>query len=162
MTKRQLIDEIRTMNGSAEPAFLAKFGDEQLEAYLHHLRTALSPRPLEARQRGRAADPAAAPGPQPLEVAVAVAEPPAEPPAQTVAPQPSAGRWRPPAGARPAAAPEPPAAASAEDHRATPAAPPDRPDRAGAQPAREPNPPPDESNRSPFATSDEEMPAWLF
>jgi len=37
MTKRQLIDEIRTINLSANPAFLAGFEDTELSAYLHNL-----------------------------------------------------------------------------------------------------------------------------
>ena len=44
MTKRQLIDEIITVNRSATPGFLAKFDDLELDEYLHHLRFAQSPR----------------------------------------------------------------------------------------------------------------------
>lgn len=44
MTKRQLIDEIVTMNRSAEPAFLSKFDDIDLEEYLQHLLLAQEPR----------------------------------------------------------------------------------------------------------------------
>jgi len=44
MTKRQLIDEITTMNQSAKPSFLAKFEDTELDEYLQHLRLAQTPR----------------------------------------------------------------------------------------------------------------------
>ncbi len=44
MTKRQLIDEIVTINRSAEPAFLSKFDDVDLEEYLQHLLLAQVPR----------------------------------------------------------------------------------------------------------------------
>jgi len=44
MTKRQLIDEIVTLNQTAEPGFLAKFDDGQLNEYLRHLRRARTPR----------------------------------------------------------------------------------------------------------------------
>ena len=44
MTKRQLIDEIITVNRSATPGFLAKFDDCELDEYLRHLRIAQSPR----------------------------------------------------------------------------------------------------------------------
>jgi len=44
MTKRQLIDEIVSINRSAEPAFLAKFDDSQLTEYLQHLRVVQIPR----------------------------------------------------------------------------------------------------------------------
>ena len=37
MTKRQMIDEIMTMNRSANPGFLAQFNDMELEEYLHSL-----------------------------------------------------------------------------------------------------------------------------
>lgn len=37
MTKRQLIDQIITVNRSAPAAFLARFDDEDLRAYLDHL-----------------------------------------------------------------------------------------------------------------------------
>ncbi len=37
MTKRQLIDEILTLNKTAKPAFLARFGPDDLEEYLRHL-----------------------------------------------------------------------------------------------------------------------------
>ena len=44
MTKRQLIDEIVTLNQTAEPAFLAKFDPGELDEYLRHLRLARTPR----------------------------------------------------------------------------------------------------------------------
>jgi len=44
MTKRQLIDEIVTINRSARPAFLARFDDPELDEYLQHLRWAQTPR----------------------------------------------------------------------------------------------------------------------
>ena len=44
MTKRQIIDEIIVMNQTAEPAFLAKFDDAELNDYLRHLRLARRPR----------------------------------------------------------------------------------------------------------------------
>ena len=44
MTKRQLIDQIITVNRSAEPGFLARFDDEDLRDYLDHLLVALEPR----------------------------------------------------------------------------------------------------------------------
>ena len=53
MTKRQLIDQIVTMNRSAEPAFLARFSDDQLDAYLQHLRVARTPRPRGDASRYR-------------------------------------------------------------------------------------------------------------
>jgi hypothetical protein len=44
MTKRQIIDEILTLNRSAEPGFLARFDDSDLGDYLQHLRLAQTPR----------------------------------------------------------------------------------------------------------------------
>ena len=44
MTKRQLIDEILTINRSARPHFLAQFSGEDLGQYLAHLRRLRSPR----------------------------------------------------------------------------------------------------------------------
>jgi len=44
MTKRQLIDEIVILNQTAEPGFLARFDDGQLDEYLRHLRRARTPR----------------------------------------------------------------------------------------------------------------------
>jgi hypothetical protein len=44
MTKRQLIDDIRTMNHSAHPSFLARFESDDLQRYLDHLHVARKPR----------------------------------------------------------------------------------------------------------------------
>ncbi len=44
MTKRQMIDEILAINTTAEPAFLARFGDTDLDEYLEHLRLIQMPR----------------------------------------------------------------------------------------------------------------------
>ena len=40
MTKRQLIDDIRHYNTSAQPQFLAQFNDDALRQYLQHLQDA--------------------------------------------------------------------------------------------------------------------------
>ena len=40
MTKRQLIDDIRRYNTTAQPQFLAQFDDEALKQYLDHLEQA--------------------------------------------------------------------------------------------------------------------------
>lgn len=40
MDKRQLIDEIRRLNPTAQPQFLAQFGDAALVQYLEHLQDA--------------------------------------------------------------------------------------------------------------------------
>ena len=40
MTKRQLIDDIRRYNTTAQPQFLAQFDDEALQQYLEHLEQA--------------------------------------------------------------------------------------------------------------------------
>ena len=40
MSKRQLIDDIRQYNTSAQPQFLAQFDDSALQQYLEHLRDA--------------------------------------------------------------------------------------------------------------------------
>ena len=45
MTKRQLIDEILTMNRSARPSFLAEFEDHDLSEYLDHLLAVCGPKP---------------------------------------------------------------------------------------------------------------------
>ncbi len=37
MTKRQLIDDIRKINLTVQPQFLAQFDDEALKQYLEHL-----------------------------------------------------------------------------------------------------------------------------
>jgi len=44
MTKRQLIDQIVTVNHTAEPGFLALFNDQDLQDYLDHLRVVDQPR----------------------------------------------------------------------------------------------------------------------
>ena len=40
MNKRQLIDDIRRYNATAQPQFLAQFDDDALRQYLEHLRAA--------------------------------------------------------------------------------------------------------------------------
>lgn len=40
MTKRQLIDDIRKINATAQPQFLAQFDDAALKQYLEHLESA--------------------------------------------------------------------------------------------------------------------------
>ncbi len=44
MTKRQLIDEIVSINQTAEPSFLAQFDDVELDSYLRHLQVIRTPR----------------------------------------------------------------------------------------------------------------------
>ncbi len=44
MTKRQLIDEIVSLNHSAQPGFLAQFEHPDLDEYLRHLMVTQSPR----------------------------------------------------------------------------------------------------------------------
>ena len=44
MTKREMIDDILSINISAEPRFLARFADDQLFEYLTHLRVLAKPR----------------------------------------------------------------------------------------------------------------------
>jgi len=44
MTKREMIDEILSINISAEPRFLARFADDQLSEYLTHLHVLSKPR----------------------------------------------------------------------------------------------------------------------
>ena len=44
MSKRQLIDEIRTLNPTAQPEFLAQFDDAALKQYLDSLQAAQSKR----------------------------------------------------------------------------------------------------------------------
>lgn len=39
MTKRQIIEQIRDINCSADPAFLSEFNDIELGEYLSHLRS---------------------------------------------------------------------------------------------------------------------------
>ena len=43
MTKRELIDEIMEINGSATPDFLARFNDDDLHAYLESLHRIQTP-----------------------------------------------------------------------------------------------------------------------
>lgn len=45
MSKRQLIDNIRALNPTAEPQFLAQFEESELQEYLEHLQDAQSKRP---------------------------------------------------------------------------------------------------------------------
>ena len=40
MTKRQLIDEIRTLNSTAQTRFLIQFDEAALKQYLDHLQSA--------------------------------------------------------------------------------------------------------------------------
>ena len=40
MSKRQLIDDIRQYNTTAQPQFLAQFDDDALKQYLEHLQGA--------------------------------------------------------------------------------------------------------------------------
>lgn len=40
MTKRQLIDEIRNFNTTAQPRFLVQFDEAALKQYLEHLQSA--------------------------------------------------------------------------------------------------------------------------
>ena len=51
MTKRQLIDQIMTVNRSARPGFLARFDDDALGDYLDHLLAAQQPRLIEQTNR---------------------------------------------------------------------------------------------------------------
>jgi len=57
MTKREMIDEITHLNASASPAFLAGFGDCDLDAYLQRLQR------ICARLAGPPADAAGTPEP---------------------------------------------------------------------------------------------------
>jgi hypothetical protein len=41
MSKRQLIDDIRQLNPTAQPQFLAQFDEEELQQYLDHVKSAL-------------------------------------------------------------------------------------------------------------------------
>ena len=40
MTKRQLIDDIRLLNSTAQPRFLVQFDEAALQQYLEHLQSA--------------------------------------------------------------------------------------------------------------------------
>jgi len=51
MTKREMIDEILSINLSAEPQFLARFADGQLFDYLTHLRVLSTPRLIGNAER---------------------------------------------------------------------------------------------------------------
>ncbi len=51
MTKRETIDEIVCVNQSADPAFLALFGEDELEKYLQRLRMIQTPRLQGDRRR---------------------------------------------------------------------------------------------------------------
>ena len=53
MTKRQLIDQILSLNESAEPDFLAQFEDQDLGEYLAHLTKARMPRGWELQDSCR-------------------------------------------------------------------------------------------------------------
>lgn len=44
MTKRQLIDQILQVNSTVDPGFLARFEQDELDAYLRHLHQARLPR----------------------------------------------------------------------------------------------------------------------
>jgi hypothetical protein len=44
MSKRQLIDDIRQLNPTAQPQFLAQFEEDELQQYLDHLKDAISNR----------------------------------------------------------------------------------------------------------------------
>ena len=44
MNKRQLIDDIRRFNGTAQPQFLAQFDEAALKQYLEHLESARNKR----------------------------------------------------------------------------------------------------------------------
>ena len=85
MTKRQLIDEIRTLNETADPAFLARFEDGDLDEYLRHLRWRGRPSSREPWSRAnRSLRPAQAePEEAPAATATAVAPAP-EPPDEGV------------------------------------------------------------------------------
>ena len=104
MTKRQLIDEIVGLNPTAEPGFLARFEDGQLQEYLGHLNRAKTPRLSGNPQRyekyftprlDKTASPAA-PTPAPVQIVASTPQPrrtvrttlfEAVDPAESVAPQ---------------------------------------------------------------------------
>ena len=66
MTKRQLIDEITTLNPTAAPAFLAGFRDQDLAEYLTHLRWVVPPNVIVERASGAPADRSPAGDPLPV------------------------------------------------------------------------------------------------
>lgn len=79
MTKRELIDEIVTINRTAEPAFLAHFEDSELNEYLNHLRVLRQPRLTgNSRRYDRFFENCPKISVQTPPSAVALAEPPAE------------------------------------------------------------------------------------
>jgi len=96
MTKRKLIDEIMELNHSADPGFLARFDDIELNNYLDHLALLQTPR-LEGDphryDKYFQAEPEASP------YAVAVAELPRRSDAAAVA-DPSTWRDEPPSAPR--------------------------------------------------------------
>ena len=51
MTKRQLIDEIRTMNTTADAGFLAEFKEAVLNEYLERLLAMRQPRPCSGSEQ---------------------------------------------------------------------------------------------------------------
>ncbi len=53
MTKRQLIDQILSLNQTAEPGFLAQFQDRDLDEYLAHLAVVKMPRGASPSARPR-------------------------------------------------------------------------------------------------------------
>ena len=53
MSKRQLIDEIRSVNRTALPEFLAKFDERDLTDYLQNLLRSRTPRPWGSSARGQ-------------------------------------------------------------------------------------------------------------
>ena len=52
MTKRQLIDQIVSLNGTANAGFLSQFPDRELDTYLQHLTAVRMPRPWAWRKGG--------------------------------------------------------------------------------------------------------------
>ena len=66
MTKRQLIDEITTLNPTAAPAFLSGFRDEDLAEYLTHLRWVVPPNVIVEQASGAPADRSPAGDPLPV------------------------------------------------------------------------------------------------
>jgi len=50
MTKRQIIDEILTINTNADPGFLAGFDPSDLDDYLRRIQTTLEPRAVGRRR----------------------------------------------------------------------------------------------------------------
>ena len=75
MTKRQLIDQIITINRSARAAFLAKFEDSDLDEYLRHLLAARQPRRQAPPDQPKDAAAASSPAKGGTEAAVAEGAP---------------------------------------------------------------------------------------